>query len=188
MENFLKIVDKYQDLILSTEKYIWENPEPGYREVKTNAYMVENFERLGYALNLAKDITGFTVTLDTGREGPTVMVMCELDSLINKSHPDCDKQTGAVHSCGHNAQCAAMLGLAAALKEEAVKEKLCGKIVLCVVPAEEGIEISYRQSLMQKGIIEFATGKPEFIKRGFLDGVDIAFMVHAHSNNETEKG
>jgi metal-dependent amidase/aminoacylase/carboxypeptidase family protein len=41
---------------------------------------------------------------------------------------------------------------------------------------------------MQKGIIEFATGKPEFIKRGFLDGVDIAFMVHAHSNSETEKG
>ena len=188
MENFLKIVDKYQDLILSAEKYIWENPESGYKEYKTNAYMIENFTKLGYTVNRAKDITGFTAELDTGREGPTVMVLAELDSLINKTHPDCDKVTGAVHSCGHNAQCAAMLGLAASLTEKSVKEKLCGKVVLCVVPAEEGIEIAYRQSLMEKGIIEFATGKPEFIKRGYLNGVDIALMVHSHSNSESEKG
>ncbi|MBR6555231.1 MAG: hypothetical protein IKT90_03355, partial [Clostridia bacterium] len=50
------------------------------------------------------------------------------NQLINREHPECDKKTGAVHSCGHNAQCAALLGVAAALTKPAVLEKLCGKI------------------------------------------------------------
>jgi len=110
--------------------------------------------------------------------------MSELDSLINRLHPECDKETGAVHNCGHHAQCAAMLGVAAALKEEGALDNLCGKIKLCVVPAEEGIEIGYRKGLVEKGQIEFTSGKPEFISRRFFDDVDIAFMMHSTSNDD----
>ena len=39
MKDFLKIVDDYKDLILDAEKYLWKNPESGYKEFKTNAYM-----------------------------------------------------------------------------------------------------------------------------------------------------
>lgn len=184
----IKIVDKYRELILNAEQYIWKNPETGYKEYKTNAYMIENFEKLGYTVKRAEGITGFSAEVDTQKAGPTVMVIAELDSLINKSHPDCDKETGTVHSCGHNAQCAAMLGIAAALKHKEILDNLCGKIRLLVVPAEEGVEVAYRKQLIEKGVIEFTSGKPEFIRRGFFEGVDIAFMVHAHSNSETEKG
>ena len=106
------------------------------------------------------------------------MVLAELDSLINRTHPDCDKQTGAVHSCGHHAQCASIMGLASALKEQGALDGLCGKIKLCLVPAEEGIEIGYRKELLKKGVIQFTSGKPEFIARRFFDDVDVAFMVH----------
>ncbi|MBE5749434.1 MAG: amidohydrolase [Clostridiales bacterium] len=184
----IKIIDKYRELILNAEQYIWKNPETGYKEYKTNAYMIENFEKLGYTVKKAEGITGFSAEVDTQKAGPTVMVIAELDSLINKSHPDCDKETGTVHSCGHNAQCAAMLGIAAALKHKEILDNLCGKVRLLVVPAEEGVEVAYRKQLIEKGVIEFTSGKPEFIKRGFFKGVDIAFMVHAHSNSETEQG
>ena len=184
----IKIIDKYRELILNAEQYIWKNPETGYKEYKTNAYMIENFEKLGYTVKRAEGITGFSAEVDTQKAGPTVMVIAELDSLINKSHPDCDKETGTVHSCGHNAQCAAMLGIAAALKHKEILDNLCGKVRLLVVPAEEGVEVAYRKQLIEKGVIEFTSGKPEFIRRGFFEGVDIAFMVHAHSNSETEKG
>ena len=73
---------------------------------------------------------------------------------------------------------AAMLGLAAALKEEGALRGLSGKIKLCLVPAEEGIEIEYRLDLIKQGKISFASGKQEFLARGYFDDVDVAFMVH----------
>ena len=171
-------VEKNRALILEAERYIWKHPETGYREVKTSKYLQEHFEALGYELVLAGDIPGFYTVLDTGRPGPEILVLAELDSLINSDHPDCDPETGAVHSCGHHAQCAALLGLAAALKEPGVTDGMCGRIRLCAVPAEELLEIEYRSRLRKKGIIRFYGGKQEFLRRGYFDGVDLFFMVH----------
>ena len=174
-------VDKNRDLILKTQDYVWKNPETGYREVKTNKYMEEVFESLGYELVKAGDIPGFYTVLDTGRPGPEILIMGELDSLICADHPEADAETGAVHCCGHSAQCAALVGIAAALREPGVLDGLCGRIRLCAVPAEELIEIEYRSELKAKGIIKYLGGKVEFLHRGYFDGVDIAFMVHTTS-------
>ena len=187
MKELLKIVDEYSDLILSAEKYLWKNPESGYKEFKTSKYMAEEMQKLGYELDFPKDITGFCAIADTGRVGPTVLVLAELDSLINDKHPDCDKETKCVHNCGHHVQCAAMLGLAAVLKRKEVLDRLCGKIKLLVVPSEEGIEVEYRKSLIEKGVIEFTSGKPEFIKRGYLNDVDVAFMLHVMMTSDEKK-
>lgn len=171
-------VDKYRKLILDAEDYIWANPETGYREVKTSKYMEDAFESLGYELVRAGNIPGFYTVIDTGREGPEVLILGELDSLICADHPDADKETGAVHCCGHSAQCAALLGIAAALKEPGALDNLCGRIRLCAVPAEELIEIEFRKELVKEGIIRYFGGKTEFLYRGYFDDVDIAFMVH----------
>ena len=40
-------VDKYRDSILETERYIWNNPETGYREWKTHAHLKAKYEALG---------------------------------------------------------------------------------------------------------------------------------------------
>lgn len=72
--------------------------------------MAEKFTDLGYELVMADGITGFYTIVDTGRPGPTVLILGELDSIICPSHPEADPQTSAVHSCGHNAQsCLALL-------------------------------------------------------------------------------
>ena len=178
MKKYIQMAEKHRQLILDALDYIWKNPETGYKEWKTHAYLEEAFAKLGYELTLAGDIPGFTALVDTGKEGPTVAVFGEMDALINRSHPECDPETGAVHSCGHCAQAAALLGLAAALKEPGALDGLCGKILLVVVPAEELIEVEYRQQLREKGIIRYMGGKPEFMYRGLLDGVDMAFMIH----------
>ena len=182
MKLFTSAVEKHRQAILDAERYIWQNPETGYREVKTTAYMAKAFEALGYQLTYAEGITGFYTVLDTGREGPEVLVLGELDSVICPTHPECDKETGAVHACGHHVQCAALLGLAAALKEPHVLDGLCGRIRLCAVPAEELLELEYRKELRAKGTIKYFGGKPEFLRRGYFDGVDLAFMVHASSS------
>ncbi|MBR2459697.1 MAG: amidohydrolase, partial [Clostridia bacterium] len=178
MQSIVRAVEKYRDLILSAERYIWANPETGYKEFKTTAYMAEQFEKLGYKLNYGEDITGFYTLIDTGRNGPEVMVLAELDSVICPTHPGADPVTGAVHACGHNAQCAALLGISAALTEPDVIGALSGRIRLCAVPAEELLEIEYRMSLKAQGKIKYMGGKSEFLSRGYFDGVDISFMVH----------
>ena len=181
MEKLILAVDKNRELILEAEKYIWANPETGYKEFKTNQYMISKFKELGYELVMAEGITGFYTVIDTGREGPEALVLCELDSVVCPSHPDSDKETGAVHACGHHAQCAAMLGIAAALKEKGALDEMCGKIRLCAVPAEELLEIEYRMKLKREGKIKYFSGKSEFLSRGYFDGVDLAFMVHTSS-------
>ena len=181
-ERLYQAVEKHKDMILEAERHIWKNPEPGYREWKTHAYLKEKYEALGYKLVEAGNIPGFYTDVDTGRPGPFIAVFGEMDSLIIPSHPECDPETGAVHACGHNCQSAALLGLAAGLKEPGALDGLCGKIRLIAVPAEEGIEIEFRLGLKKDGIIKYMCGKPEFLHRGYLDGVDMAMMVHTTVN------
>lgn len=188
MKAINEALNKYEKLILDAERYIWANPETGYKEYKTSAYMAEKFCSLGYTLTMAEEITGFITEIDTGRAGPTVLILGELDSVICPTHPECNPETGAVHSCGHHAQCAALLGIAAALREDGVIDGLSGKIRLCAVPAEELLEIEYRSELKAQGKIKYLGGKSEFLSRGLFDGVDIAFMVHTGSRFLIRRG
>lgn len=176
-------VEKHRQLILDAFNYIWKNPETGFREVKTSKYMRDAFEALGYEVVPAENLTGFYTVIDTGREGPEVLVLGELDALICSNHPDADPVTGAVHCCGHSAQTAALLGIAAALKEPGVLDGLCGRIRLCAVPAEELIELEFRLQLQAEGKIRYFGGKTEFLYRGYFDGVDLAFMVHTMNSD-----
>lgn len=182
-EVMYQTIESYQNTILEAERYIWKNAESGYREWKTHAYMKQQFEALGYAVTEVGNIPGFYVDVDTGVPGPTLGIFAEMDSLIVPTHAECVPETGAVHACGHNCQCAAMLGIAAALKAPGALDGLCGKIRLMVVPAEELIEIGYRRSLKEQGIIHYYGGKQEFMYRGILDGIDLSMMVHTTTAN-----
>lgn len=186
MDYIKNTVDKYRELILKAERSIWATPETGFKEFKTSAYLAKEFEALGYSLTYAQGITGFYTDIDTGIEGPTILILSELDSVICASHKESDPKTGAVHACGHNAQCATLLGIAAALKNKEILNGLCGKIRLCAVPAEECLEIEYRLKLRDEGKIKHLGGKSEFLSRGYFDGCDIAFMVHQNCDYRAE--
>jgi amidohydrolase len=63
-----------------------------------------------------------------------------------------------------------------------VLSNLSGRIALMAVPAEEYIEIEYRDDLRRQGKLEFLGGKPELIRLGEFDDVDLAMMIHTTSN------
>ncbi|MBR2453321.1 MAG: amidohydrolase [Clostridia bacterium] len=188
VKQFNDAIEKYKEMILNAERFIWEHPETGYKEYETSKYMEKIFTELGYTLVLAENIPGFYTVLDTNRPGPEVLVLAELDSVICPEHKAANPDTGAVHSCGHNAQCAALLGIAAALKEPGVIDRLCGRIRLCAVPAEELIELEFRTELKKQGKIKYFSGKSEFLSRGYFDGVDIAVVVHTNDGYKVGKG
>ena len=171
-------VERFRDLILEIEDHIWKHPETGYKEWNTQKYLASKYEELGYKVNYVGNIPGFYVDVQTGRPGPRILVMGELDSVICTTHPDADPVTGAVHACGHHAQSAALFGIAAALKNKEVTEGLSGSVRLFAVPAEELLELKEREDLRRKGIIRYYGGKTELMYRGLFDDCDIAFMVH----------
>ena len=164
--------------VLDAERYIWKHPEAGYKEWKTHAYLKEQFEALGYTVTEFGNIPGFYTDVETGHPGPKVAVFGEMDAMVIPGHPECDPETGAVHACGHNCQSAGLLGVAIALKGKGALDGLSGSVRLIAVPAEECIEMDFRESLKEKGIIKYLGGKQELIYRGVLDGVDMAMMVH----------
>lgn len=182
MYDFLSNLDAallpHRETMLAAERDLWAHPETGYREWYANKYLKEIFENLGYAPVMAGNIPGFYADFDTGRPGPHIAIFGEMDSLICANHPESAPETGYVHACGHHAQCAALLGIAAAVRDPEVAKHLSGKVRFLAVPAEELLELGYREGLRQKGVIRYFGGKVEFLYRGYLDGIDAAFMVH----------
>ncbi len=159
-------IDRRGEDIVRVAQTILQHPEPGFREHKTAKLVAQKFQELGVSYEDGIAITGLKGILDTGKPGPTVGVMGELDSLIVLGHPHADPQTQAAHACGHHCQIGMMLGVASGLKASGVLEHLCGRVALLAVPAEEYIEIEYRDELRRAGQLEFLVGKAEFIRLG----------------------
>ena len=176
-------IDSRGDELIGIAKTILDNPEPGFKEFKTARTVANAFQRLGIPYKDGIGITGLRGDLKGGTEGPTIAVMGELDSLKVLGHPHADQETTAAHACGHHCQIGMMLGVAAALQADGVLENLSGRVALMAVPAEEYIEVEYRDDLRREGKLEFIGGKPEFIRLGALDDVDLAMMTHTSSGD-----
>jgi len=171
-------IDTSANDIIGVAKAISKNPETGFREIETSTLVARKFRELGIEYRDKLAITGIKGMLQCDSDGPTVAVLGELDSLIIPDHPQAKPETGTVHACGHNAQIAMLIGVATALNQKEVLGSLSGRIALMAVPAEEYIEIEYREQLRKEGKISFLGGKPELIKLGEFDDVDMAMMTH----------
>ena len=134
-QKYIDFVNKHKKEIYEAEEFIWSHPETGYNEWETSHYLENVFEKNGYILHKANNIPGFYTDIDTGKKGPRVMILAELDALAVPNH--FAAVNGNAHACGHCAQCAAMVGIALALKEEGALDGLSGSIRLVCVPAEE---------------------------------------------------
>ncbi|MBU16838.1 MAG: amidohydrolase [Chloroflexi bacterium] len=177
-----EIIDAKADELTAIAKTILNNPEPGFRELKTARLVAEQFGALGMQPRSGLAVTGVRADASGTSAGPTLAILGELDSLIVSDHPHADPGTGAAHACGHHCQIAMMLGAATALTNHDVLDNLAGRIAFMAVPAEEYIEIEYRDDLRRAGKIEFLGGKPELVKLGEFDDVHLAMMLHTTSN------
>ena len=174
-------IDQRADELVNLAKAILANPEPGFREFKTASLVGDKFAEMGVPFRSGIGMTGLRGEILGGSEGPTMAILGELDSLIVNEHPHANPNTGAAHACGHHCQISMMLGATMGLMHADVLPNLSGRIVPIAVPAEEYIEIEYRDGLRREGKIEFLGGKPEFIRLGEFDDVHLAMMVHTTS-------
>ncbi len=175
-------IDSRADELVSLSKTILENPEPGFRETKTARLVAGKFADMGLPSRIGLGLTGVRADVVGGSPGPALAVLGELDSLIVNEHPHANPETGAAHACGHHCQIGMIVGAAMALAQPEVLNSLSGRLAFMAVPAEEYIEIEYRDSLRRLGKLEFLGGKPELVRIGEFDDIDLAMMCHTTSN------
>jgi amidohydrolase len=178
-------IDRRADEIVALGETIRRQPELGFKEVKTARLVEETLGRLGLAPKAGLALTGVRANLPgSGGDGPTFALLGELDALVVAGHPEADPHTGAAHACGHNAQVAGMLGAAMGLVDTKASAHLAGRVVFFAVPAEEYGDIEWRVGQARRGALEFLGGKPELLRLGHLDDVDLAMMIHLTSRPE----
>lgn len=185
-EAVCKLIDQRRDEIINIGETIRVAPELGYKEYKTAAFVESIFEKMGLEYENKVALTGSIARLKGKSTKVKIAVMGELDAVVCPGHPQADPATGASHSCGHFMQIASMLGTGMALKYSGVMDELDGEVVLMATPAEEAVEIEWRNDLIEKGVISFIGGKQEMIKRGYFDDIDMAMMCHGVTSDKIE--
>jgi amidohydrolase len=181
-------IDKRAEEIIGLGEQIRRQPELGFKEVNTARLVEETLGRLGLSPKGGLALTGVRADV-AGRagDGPTFALLGELDGLVVTGHPVADPQTGAAHACGHNAQVAGLLGAAMGLLDSQAFDHLAGRVVFFAVPAEEYGDIEWRVTQARAGRLEFLGGKPELLRLGHFDDVDLSMMIHMTSRPEDGK-
>lgn len=189
----LELIDRYLPEITDIVKDIACHPELGYKEFRTSGIVNDYLCRSGYATETNLAVTGIKAKLkEQNGQGrteekafyyqPNIAVIGELDGIICSESCHANKQTGATHHCGHHLQLGILMAVARAFKESGIGDNLNGNVSFIAAPAEEYIELDYRNELKRNGKIRYFGGKQELVHRGVFDDVDAAIMVHSQSN------
>ena len=180
----LNKIDEHRADIIRIGETVLKTPELGFKEYKTSALVKEEFEKLGITYTDGLAITGVKGSVGNPDAKVNICIIGELDAVKCFGHPTADAETGAAHACGHNAQIASMLGAAYGLVKSGVLRELDGRVTFLAVPAEELVELEFRQQLKADGKISYLAGKQELIHLGAFDDVDIAMMIHSQAGYE----
>lgn len=173
-------IESNRKQIIDLGRSVFNEPEEGFCEHQTARKVETIFKDWGIQTQSGLAITGVKGYLKGAGDGPRIALLAELDALFNPDHPKAKKENGLVHACGHFAQLAGLIGAGFGLKK--IIDKLTGMVVLFAVPAEEFVNIEFRQKLKEKGDITYFGGKQELVKLGALDDVDLVLMQHAQSD------
>ena len=173
--------------IMALANSIASHPELGFKEHITADKIAQIFKHYSIPYTTGHAITGVKGRLAGKKSTRNIAILGELDAVTCFEHPLADASTGAAHACGHHAQLAAMVGCGIGLLTAGIMEHLDGDVTLFAVPAEEYVEIEYRNQLRKQGIIGYLSGKSELIRQGDFDDVDMAMMIHLSTDGQAER-
>jgi amidohydrolase len=171
--------EQYEEIKQIAEE-IYYHPELGYKEENTKKRIINYLKKVNPAIQLEEfSTTGFKTCLENGEKDLHIAFIAELDAVYAPSHMYADKETGAAHNCGHYTQIAIALALYTYLMKTEAYKTFDYKLSFLFVPAEEYLDLDFRNELIKKGVISHYGGKPEAMKLGVFDDIDAAIHIHA---------
>ncbi|WP_371018079.1 M20 metallopeptidase family protein [Pseudalkalibacillus sp. JSM 102089] len=144
------------------------HPELSFQEKQTAEFVATTLREIGVPHIQACGGHGVVGTI-SGGSGPTIAIRADMDALpIQESgtHSYRSKYDGVMHSCGHDAHTAMLLGVAKLLVEDLRNGSLQGTVKLIFQPAEEATD--------ESGL----SGASYMILDGVLDDVEAAVALH----------
>lgn len=165
---------------------ILAEPELGFKEVKTAKKVQDALAKLGLEFTTEHGLAGVKARMKGRTSKRTIAMLAELDAIVCRNHKNADPVTGAAHCCGHNIQIANMIAVAYGLRE--VMDELDGDVVLFAVPAEEYVEIDWRNAQRDANRLKYLGGKQQLIAEGAFDDIDMAMQMHVAAGSEFNLG
>jgi amidohydrolase len=154
-----------RELLIRTRRDLHRHPELGYQEHRTAGIVAERLQAAGYQVRTGVAETGVLGTLESGREGPTLLLRADMDALPVQEENTSEfasVHAGKMHACGHDAHVAIALAVAERLARNS--GEWSGSIRYAFQPAEEG-----------------GGGALRMVEEGVLEGVDAALGLHVWS-------
>ena len=117
-------------------QHIHSQPELGFKEFKTAAFIVEKLQSFGIEVHQGLGGTGVAGTLKNG-SGPTIGIRADIDAVPIEEQSDIKHKsthTNCMHACGHDGHTSMLLGAARHLSQH---KNFSGTLHFIFQPAEE---------------------------------------------------
>lgn len=150
------------DELTQWRRHLHANPEFGFDEINTSAFVVEKLKEFGIeeiAVGVGK--TGVVATLRSGSGNRSIALRADMDALRIPEASDLpykSTNSGVMHACGHDGHTTMLLGAAKVLAE---KGEFDGVVHLIFQPAEEwgrGMQAMLDDGLLERFPFEEAYG------------------------------
>lgn len=152
-----KLKDGSKELFTEIQKvrrHLHQHPELSFQEFETSAFLKEQLQKWKLKVDAEWVKTGFTVLIDSGKEGPCIGLRADLDALPiqEKNNSEyCSKNDGIMHACGHDVHSSCLLGAGILLEQN--KSDWSGKVVLIFQAGEEKLP-GGAKLMMDEGLLE----------------------------------
>jgi amidohydrolase len=136
--DFVTQAKALREELVTRRRDLHRHPEIAFEEVRTAGIVATELNNLGLEVMTGVGKTGVVGILEGKRDGPTVLVRCDMDALpvAEANKTDYISETpGKMHACGHDGHTA--IGLAVAKMFTAHRDQIAGRIKFVFQPAEE---------------------------------------------------
>jgi amidohydrolase len=138
MNDFYSQANTLRDSMIARRRDFHQHPELSFQEVRTAGIVAQRLSELGLEVRTGVGKTGVIGLLEGDREGPTVLVRCDMDALPVQEENEVEYRSTwplKMHACGHDGHTAVALAVAEMLARH--RGKLAGNVKFVFQPAEE---------------------------------------------------
>ena len=160
--DLIDAAERVHPATVELRRMIHADPELGLDLPNTQRKILDALTGLGLNITTGVSTTSVVADLDTGRDGPTVLLRGDMDALPLQEDADVpwrSQHEQMMHACGHDSHVAMLLSAARLLAEN--QDQLTGRVRFMFQPGEEGYH-----------------GARHMIEEGVLEGVDRAYAIH----------
>jgi len=156
-----KLSEAAQELVVKWRRDLHQIPEIGNNLPMTSKYVQDRLTEMGIPFVTMVNGSAVLATIQGAGEGKTIALRADMDALplVEEAPVDFKATNGNMHTCGHDAHTAMLLGAAKVLNDS--KEYINGTVKLIFQPGEEA-----------------PGGAKPMIAEGALKGVDAIFGQH----------